>query len=183
MSETHHHLAERTAASQALLAATRRATESLSSFSGWLMAGFGAAFSLIIANVETVSKFVSLPHLKCALLLFLASLVIAVVVRLFGAMVGAGVASHEDGESIGIKLGASGEPFDISLFIAEFQRGLLPPYRWIAARSMARARSGDTAAGARTIAKLSQLQALLVLLQAAVAIAAAVTFVLGLQVK
>jgi hypothetical protein len=172
----------RKVAAHALIAATRRVSESLSSFSGWLMAGFGGAFSLIVANVQTVSKFISLAHIRCALLLFLMGLVVAVLARLLGNMTVAAVASHDDGEALAKKIRESGNSFDTEVFAEEFQRGLFPWQRWLVKKSFKKARSGDVVAGARMIAKLSQVQAMLVLLHAVLAIGAAFVITLGLKV-
>jgi hypothetical protein len=55
---------EQSAASRSLLVVARRVGESLSKFSGWLMGGFDAGFSFVLANVETMSKFVALAYIR-----------------------------------------------------------------------------------------------------------------------
>jgi hypothetical protein len=58
---------ERTAAQKTLLAATRRAGDAMSPFAAWLLGGFGAAFALVLANIETVSKFIAVTHIRFGL--------------------------------------------------------------------------------------------------------------------
>jgi hypothetical protein len=174
---------ERSAASLTLLAVTRRVSESLPTFSGWLMGGFGAGFSLVLANLETVSKFVGLAHIRFGLLVFLAGLVFAVLGNYLSMIVRAAVDSQGDGEVIANAISKSEIKFDVALYAAEFERGLFPPHRWIARRSMRKAMSGDTLAAVRMIAKLSQAHAMCVVLQGLLAIAAALALAIGLKVQ
>ena len=67
MSDPETPLNARTAAQHTLLAATRRVTEALPTFSSWLLAGLGAAFSLVVANVEKVSNFIEITHIRFGL--------------------------------------------------------------------------------------------------------------------
>lgn len=166
----------------ALVVAASKVNESLGSFSGWLIAGVGAVFSLLLASFEAVSRFVCISHVRTALLLLVFGLVVSILARLLSAMVSSALGSHEAGTALGKGLIDAGEKFDLDIFITEFERGLFPYQRWVARRSMAKARSGDVVASARFVAKLSQVQALLVLGEAAFTIAAAATLVAGLKV-
>jgi hypothetical protein len=172
----------RTAAGLSLVAAASKVNEALSSFSGWLMAGIGVAFSLLLANVEKVSDFVFASHIRYALLLLLVCLVISVFARLLSALVSSALGSHEAGAVLAKEIASSGQPFDVSLYIAEFERGLFPFQRWLARKTLEKAKSGDSVAGARLISKLSQVQAMLVLLEASLVIVAAGILVCGLKV-
>lgn len=164
-----------------LVVAASKVNESLGSFSGWLIAGVGAAFSLLLANFEAVSRFVYVSHVRTALLLLVFGLVISILARLLSAMVSSALGSHEAGTVFVKKLLDAGEKFDLDIFITEFERGLFPYQRWVARFTMAKARAGDVVASARLIAKLSQVQALFVLGEAAFSIAAAATLVAGLK--
>jgi len=155
-------ISEKAAAQQSLLAATKRVGESLPAFTTWLLAGTGAAFSLVVANIEKVSKFIEITHIRFGLVIFLISLGIAIIATYLSTIVKAAQGAQEDGEALGKKIAETTETFDVSLFMTEYERGLLPPIRWMARASMKKARSGDVVAGARMIAKLSQIQALLV---------------------
>ena len=183
MAEPEAPMNEHIAAQQTLLAATRRVSEALPQFSTWLLGGLAAAFALVIANVETVSKFIAITHIRFGLLVFLASLALAVIVTYLSTVVRVGLAAQEDGESLGKKIAASSAKLDLNLYMAEYERGLLPPVRWIARSAMKKTKAGDVVAGARMIAKLSQLQALLVVFQGALAVVAigALAFDLKMQ--
>jgi len=164
-----------------LVVAASKVNESLGSFSSWLVAGVGAAFSLLLASYEAVSRFVCASHIQVALLLLIIGLIVSIFARLLAAMVSSAIGSHEASSAHVKRLLATGETFDVEVFTAEFQKGLFPYQRWLTNRAMAKAQSGDFVAGARLIAKLSQLQALLVLGEAALTIGAAAALVAGLK--
>ena len=173
----------RAAAQQSLLAATRRVSEGLPAFSTWLLAGLGAALSLVVANIDKVSKFIEITHIRFGLIVFLISLGVAVLSTYLSTIVKVVLGSLEDGEALGKRLAASPDPIDIDLFIAKFERGLLPPIRWFAHSSMNKAKSGDVVAGARMIAKLSQVQALLVASQSILTLLAVGGLAFGMKMQ
>jgi len=176
-------LNSRVAAQQALLAATRRVGDALPTFSTWLLGGFGAAFSLVVANIEKVSQFIEVTHIRFGLLVFLAGLVVAVLATYLSTIVKAALGAQEDGEALGRKLAATEGGMNVELFMAEYKRGLLPPIRWIAQSSLRKAEAGDFVAGARLIAKLSQVQALLVLCQSLLALVAVGALAFGIKLQ
>ena len=132
MAEQQPPINERIAAQRTLLAATRRVGDALPPFSTWLLGGFGAAFALVLVNVDTVSKFISITHIRFGLLLYLGSLVIAVMTTYLSTIVKAGLGAQEDGEQLGKEIVALSGKFDLQLYMEEYERGLLPPIRWIA---------------------------------------------------
>lgn len=77
----------------------------------------------------------------------------------------------------------SGRPFDVNIFVTEFERGLFPYQRWLTKKSLAKAKAGDSVASARMIAKLSQVQAMLVLTETLLVIVAAGVLVAGMRLK
>lgn len=172
-----------TAAQQALLAATRRAGEALPTFSTWLLAGLGATFSLVVANIDKVARLIEITHIRFGLIVFLISLGIAVLATYLSTIVKAGLAAQEDGEALARKILASSKDFDRSLFMTEYERGLFPPIRWIASFPMKKAKAGDIVAGARMIAKLSQIHALLVAGQGILALVAVGALAFGLKIQ
>jgi hypothetical protein len=176
-------LNERTAAQQTLLAATRRVSGALPAFSTWLLGGLGAAFTLVVANIEKVSQFIEITHVRFGLILFLISLGVAVLATYLSTMVKVALGAQEDGEAISKQITASSTDFDVALFMSEYERGLLPPIRWIARSSMNKAEAGDIVAAARMIAKLSQVQALLVAGQSILALVAVAGLVCGLKMQ
>lgn len=183
MASEHNLINEQIAAQQTLLAGARRVSAALPTFSTWLMAGFGAAFTLALVNIETVSKFIEITHIRFGLVLFLVSLVLAVLGTYLGTIVTAALAAQEDGEMIGKKISESKQKFDLSMFAREYERGLFPPIRWVAHSAMKKAMHGDVVAGARMIAKLSQLQTLMVVAQGVLAVVAAGALAVGLKMQ
>jgi len=181
MSEEDEKIA-RDAASQSLIVAASKVNESLGSFSGWLVAGVGAAFSLLLANFETVTRFICISNVRNALVLLVIGLVVAVLARLLAAMVSSALGSYEAGSTLGKNLQESGKQLDVNIYISEFERGLFPYQRWVARRTMMKVKAGDTVATARMIAKMSQVQALLVLAETLISIIAACFLVAGLKV-
>lgn len=174
---------EHTAARRTLLAATRRVGDALTPFSAWLLGGFGLAFSLVLANIETVSKFVAVTHIRFGVLIFLFSLVVAVAATYLSTVVKAALGAHEDGLALADEILSLERDFDIDLYLAQYQRGLLPPIKWIARFQIEKARRGDAVAGARMIAKMSQIQALLVVFQSILALVAVGAMALGLKMQ
>ncbi|WP_148415292.1 hypothetical protein [Noviherbaspirillum massiliense] len=164
-----------------LIVAARKVNESLGSFSGWLIAGVGGAFTLLLGSYETVSRFVCVSNIKAALLLLVIGLIVSIFARLLSAIVSSALGSHDASTALFKQHVQAGEKFDVARFISEFERGLFPYQRWVAQRTMKKALSGDIVASARLIAKLSQAQALLVLSEALLAITAAAALVSGLK--
>ena len=183
MAEENSPIDERIAAQKTLLSATRRVGDALPPFSTWLLAGFGAAFSLVLANIETVSKFIAITHIRFALLIFLASLVVAVLATYISTVVKAGLGAQDDGETLAKQIVALPRQFDVALYMSEFERGLLPPIRWIVHAQMNKAIKGDVVASVRMIAKLSQIQALLVVCQSILAVVAVGAMAVGLKMQ
>jgi hypothetical protein len=174
---------EKLAAQHSLLAAARRVSESLPAFTTWLLAGTGAAFSLVVANIDQVSKFIEITHIRFGLVIFLISLGIAVVTTYFSTIINAALATQEDTEALAKRINSSSEPFDVAIYINEYKRGLLPHIRWISQSSMEKAKNGDVVAGARLIAKLSQIQALLVVVHSLLTLIAIGGLVIGLKMQ
>jgi hypothetical protein len=175
--------AEKIAAQKTLVLVTRHVGDALPPFCTWLMAGSGAALSLVVANIETVSKFIEVPHIRFALVVFLISLVFAVLATYISTMVKASIAAQTESEALGKEIAETSKQFSVLLYMAEYERGLLPPIRWIAHSAMKKAMLGDITAGARMIAKLSQIQALLVACQSLLALVALGGLAFGIKMQ
>jgi hypothetical protein len=167
-------------AGQALVVATNRVSASLDTFSGWLAAGFGAALALFIANLDTVSDFVSLESIKCAAFLFLASAFLAVIDKFLAAFIAAGTTTATEGAALGKDLAERGVEFDVPAFFSEIARALFWPLSAFARRAFAKVGTGDFAGPSRMYTKAAQIQAVVVVIQAFLSLAAAVVIVCGL---
>ena len=138
---------------------------------------------LVIANIETVSKFIYITHIRFGLLIFLLSVILTVLANYLSAIVKVALAAQDNGDAIGKSIAAQTTELDLSRILDEYRRGLLPPVRWIAESSINKVLQGDIVAGARLIAKLSQVQALLVLAQGLLAIVAVAALAFGLKLE
>jgi hypothetical protein len=138
-------------------------------------------FSLLLANFETVTGFVCVAHVQYALSWLIAGLGASILARLLSAIVSSALGSHKAGNALVKKLQATGENFDLDVFVTEFERGYFPLQRRMIQCSIKKVRAGDVVAGARLIAMLSQLQALLVLIVTVLTILASATLVAGLK--
>jgi hypothetical protein len=94
-----------------LLAVTRRVGDALPAFSTWLLGGLGAAFTLVVANVEKVSRFIEITHIRFGLVIFLVSLGVAVIATYLSTIVKAALSAQEDGDAIGRRIVASSNCF------------------------------------------------------------------------
>lgn len=136
---------------------------------------------MVLSDIETVSKFIVITHIRFGLIVFLLSLAVAVLATYLATIGKAALGSLDDGEALSKKIIARKERFDVSLYMSEYQRGLLPPIRWFARAAMNKARTGDIVAVARMLAKLSQVQSLLVASQGILALLAIGALIFGLK--
>jgi hypothetical protein len=166
----------------ALLKGAAIATPLLSTFSAWLMGGLGAAFALFITNIASVLSFISPSSLRWALLAFTASLLAGLLARFLSVMVTSGVTSNQVFSEHFAQTIRPEKPFAFRAFFVLFLRGLLQPYRCIAACTLDAVKSGDLMASAKFTAKTSQAQALLVLLQILCAITSICVLACGIKV-
>jgi hypothetical protein len=143
-----------------------RTSEILDSFSGWLLAGFGAASALLVSNYDSVSKHLATDTIKTFLFLFIWSLGLAIVQKYLSAI----VTAHSQASAIGRNLGEKTSEKFISLnfevILAEMERAVLPPGRWLVSRSFAKLREGDLVSTSRNYTRLLQIQGALAAIQA-----------------
>jgi hypothetical protein len=156
----------------------KRVNEHISTFSGWLLAAYVGAFSLVLARFPQISEFVGARYIKWALILLLGAFVIAVPARLMSAQVASAAATHDDVIALIEKHGSFVGP----TWRREYLAGLLPfPNRLMAVWVMKKVGAGDLAASGRLVAKLSQWMAVLVWVQMLLGIFAAGLLLIGLK--
>ncbi len=160
-----------------LSATTRVVMKALTSFSGWLMIGFGSAFSLLFANLDAVLKFVPLSSFRWGVIFLLASLALGIVCRVFGAQIQA--ANETTGEIEKALKNVDVSLINLAQYSEQFQNTLFFWNRWLARKAMAKAAAGDYSIGARMLARMSQIYALLVISQGALAICACGSILFG----
>lgn len=172
----------RVLARDSLLLAASEVNKSLSVFSVWLAAGVGATFSLLLTNLDTVSKFVTVSYVRVALLLLVISLGFSVIAKLLSAVIASALGGHEASSAYINKSQESGAKYALNVFMFEYERSMFFYQRWIVRRSMDKAKAGDLVASARLISRLSQIYALIVIIgEASLAIVAAGILVAGLN--
>jgi hypothetical protein len=173
---------EQQLASDVLLQSAAIATPLLANLSAWLMAGLGAAFTLLLTNISSVAEYVHAYNIRWALIWFVASLLLGLIARLFSVSVMSGLNSNaifskQFSDAIG-----SAERFSFPAFIHFFYSGLLLPYKCVADRALAAAKGGDLMVSAKLTAKTSQAQALLVLSQIACTTISILVLATGIKV-
>jgi hypothetical protein len=173
---------ERVTAGRLLTLMAHKASEQLDSMSGWMLVGFGGAYALVFANYTSLQQLVSGRSLHFSLLLLLVAFAFGIVQRWLAAIIAASAGAAKEAEKIGAKLGKKNIPLDIKVVFREIEKGIYYPARWIVRRSFTKAIAGDFAAAGRLSAALSQIQTLLVAIQACFAIAATVVMAYGFKV-
>lgn len=170
------------AAGRILSIGAQRLSSSLDSFSGWLLAGFGALFGLLVSNIDTLTPHMDISRLKTGAEVFLVAASLAALQKLIAAYVAAGTAAGEDGRAIGKELAAGTASLNIESMYQQISHGLLWPWRSFNARAVQKAKAGDHAVVGRFHAKASQVQCYLVVLQSICSIGAAAFVVSGIAI-
>ena len=150
--------------------------EVLAKFSGWLMTVLGAALTFFVANHESVSRIIGIPYIRASLFLFGISMLLGLLAQWLTVPVKAGLAFSAEA------LDLRSKKLDPAAFIAAYASLLVPPYRWYFYRRLASAHDTDALTPILAPAKLSQYQALLVIVQYLLAIAVVITLAAGIKV-
>ena len=152
--------------------AVGKASRTIDSFSNWLLAGFAAAITFLLGNLESLSGQISSSGVQYCAYLFIAALILGILEKILATVIAAASA----GAAIGREIGTQNAERDIELqpdvFFSEMERTVLRPMRWFVRRSFAKAKSGDLTAAARSFAATVQVQGLLVTLQVVVVLRA-----------
>ena len=137
-----------------------RVTDALSSFSGWLILGFGTLLGLIITNIDKVAPFLAPQLVGAASKWFLFALLFHVAQRYLAAIVSGSVATAHDMEQLPTE-----STLDVEAVIAELERSMYWPARLLSKSNLDKIRAGDFAAPGRLDAKLTQIQGFFVVIQ------------------
>lgn len=170
------------AAQRILSAGAQRLSASLDHFSGWLLAGFGALFGLLIANFGSLERHLSIFNLQAGAVIFLISACLAALQKFIAVYLQAGASAGEDGRSIAKELVEREIPVDVPSMYREVKKGLFWPFSRINEWMTAKAENGDVAVVGRHHAEAAQLQFWLVVIQSGFSIAAGFFVVAGLSI-
>lgn len=182
MKDPSKYATEHEIASDVLLQTSAIATPLLSTFSAWLMAGLGAAFTLLVANLDSIAKYVWACNFRWALLWFSASLLAGLAARFLSVVVSASLTSNAVFSERLPKAIQSAPSFSLPAFKHFYFSGLFLPYRCVANSTFKKVQHGDLMASARLTAKASQLQAILVLIQIVCSTASILVLASGVKV-
>lgn len=171
---------EQTLATRALDAGTRNVSKALTEFEKWLVAGYGAIFALSIPKLAELAVVIEKGHLVLALALLCAALVISVFALFLGAQIAAATGAGEELAKALPELVPKGSTIDLDSLQREVLRGLWWPGSAGARFARKRQDIGDWVGPARMTAKLSQIQAYIVLFQLLLGLAAAIVVVTGI---
>jgi hypothetical protein len=172
----------RVAAGRLLSVTAGTAAASLDSFSGWLLSGFGAAYALLLANIEKVANFLDVAALRNALILFATATVAGVIARYLGAIVSAGAATSEAAAQLGKGLEIENPEVAARVILGEISKATFWPARLLVTSAFRNVERGDYAAGGRLYARLVQVQSWLVVLLALSLVSSIWTITRGLAV-
>lgn len=154
-------------AASTLMASSAALSKLVDSFGVWLLAGFGAAVALLLANLDAVEPiYLPAKALGEVLMLLLWALGLAVLQRYLGIGVQAGAETFE--RTLGRIGRVDATTIDWPTFNAEIARAYPPPWRWVTRWAQRRAEAGDATVAARLVARLAVVQGLLVLAEVAV---------------
>jgi hypothetical protein len=162
------HIHEKVLVSNLLFGAVGKSSNSMDTFSNWLLTGFAAVIAILISNLDKVSTHIPPGTLNFIFLSFFIVAAIGIAAKALAVVVAGASAGANIGREEGMRAAESGVQLDVSVVFAETERAIIAPMRWLVRRSFAKAVRGDFAAAARTFACLAQFQALLALAQAAI---------------
>ncbi|GAA5007026.1 hypothetical protein FNZ56_04585 [Pseudoluteimonas lycopersici] len=169
-------------ASRILSLGASRISASLDVFSGWLLAGFGATYGLLLANLGSLAPYIDTSNVKFGAMYFVVSASLAAAQKLIASYVAAGTAAGEEGRATGKELANSRVPIDVESMYQQVNQGLLWPWSTFNARMTDKARKGDYAVIGRFHAKASQIQTYLVVFQVITSLISAVFLINGILV-
>jgi hypothetical protein len=155
---------------------SKSATLSLEKFSAWLLAGFGVAFTLILTNIESISKFVTIENIKFGVILYLCALGAGVLQRWLGSMVQAGTMASEESDGLGAN---APEGIDFNNILKSVEDVTFYPQKWLIKWQFSKLRDGDYAVSGKLFARITQIQGTLVLIQATLVITSILVIING----
>ena len=149
-----------------------KVTEGLSKFASWLVGSFTAVLAFLLANLDTVSKFMPATTLGFAGKLLVGALAIHVIQRYLALLVAGSVASAKEAESL-----AFPEGLNMNSVMRQIESSTFWPARILVRNNFAKLQNGDFAAPGRMMATLTQIQGLLVVSQLVLVLYAGYTIV------
>lgn len=147
-------------AGKLLVAMAAKLSSELSTFSGWMITAFGALLGVMLANIESVTKFIPVKALGWSVSIFLSAVALHVIQRYLASIVAGSVAAGEAAEAI-----PPHDNVDMRYVLGQLEQSTLWPTRLLVRWSNSKIANGDLAVAGRMNARLAQIQAWLVFFQ------------------
>jgi len=176
---------EQELANRTLAAAARAVSAAILDFEKWLVAGYGAAIGLAVPKLSEIAATIGPGRLQVVMALLLLAVSLSLFVLFFGMQLAAGANTGDEIKRVMPEILAmaerAGRAVDVAAWRTEQAKGLWWPaiagFRWANRRTDV----GDWAASGRLVAKLSQLQAYLVIVQILLGVLAGVVAASGVK--
>jgi hypothetical protein len=152
-------------------------SEKFDTFATWLLAGFGAAVGLLLTSHDA-ANFVSASAIRIGSELFVAALIVTLIEKYLAVIAIGGSKAAADAKELMEKFMKDRRESDLPItfefetFKAEILRALFFPVKWVAVRQMTGFSRCDFNGSARLLAKISQAQGALMLVEVGLFIAA-----------
>jgi hypothetical protein len=163
-----------------LFEAVGKGSAIIDSFSNWLLAGFAAAITFLLGNLQAVSGYVSKPNVQYCAYLFIGVLLLGILEKILATIVGSASAGAATGREIAAENIKQGIKLEPQVIFQESERAILRPMRWFVSRSFKKAQVGDLTAAARLFTLVAQIQGLIVALQVLVVLRAVYVIAKGM---
>jgi hypothetical protein len=135
-------------------------TAQLVSFSGWMIAGFGAVLGLLLSNLDKVSPLLPVTSIGFAVKLFVVAVALNLLQRYLAAIVGSAVAAAEEVEKI-----KTPDDLDHHYLLSQIESSMYWPSILLTRKINKKILAGDYSIGGRMVAKMAQIQAWFVVSQ------------------
>ena len=139
------------------------ATKEVSALSTWFIGGVGALLAVVVNGAEALTPFFHLEYLSDAIRMFIGAAAINVLQRWIGAMVTGAVDVSKEVQKL--FEGGKFSPKSRVVALKIIADRSTPPVTWMMRKSMRSMEKGDLVAGAVNIARLSQIQSVLLIPQ------------------
>jgi hypothetical protein len=168
--------------SKLLLTSAQNLSDSVDSFSGWIIGGFGAVIALLLSNIDKLRGIIGVSTMRHAASIYIAAAILGVIGKVLALMVASATKGISDATALAY--GAEAEGIDLDLYRETAQRALLPHSLWMLKKLQMKAFPGEFIGDLHYVDrfwfKCAQTQALIALIEAILVLVAAGTIILSL---
>ncbi len=160
---------EKLLASALLNRASEKSSAMIDSFASWLMLGFGGSVAFMLGNIESISEHLPVEVVRQCVASFFIIALLGVIEKFLATFIAAGCAGGNIGKELASEFPATAD-FNIDAFLSEAEKAIFPPIRYFVRRKFEKAKSGDFVVASRMFTKCAQIQGLIALFQAFIAL-------------